>query len=61
MNHVMYADDICLLTPSAIGLQQMLGVCYNVSIENDIMFNPNRSIALVYKPKSNQLPCPTVN
>ena len=21
MNHVMYADDICLLAPSAIGLQ----------------------------------------
>ena len=24
MNHVIYADDICLLAPSAIGLQQML-------------------------------------
>ena len=23
MNHVIYADDICLLAPSAIGLQQM--------------------------------------
>ena len=23
MNHVMYADDICLLAPSAIGLQRM--------------------------------------
>ena len=24
MNHVMYADDICLMAPSAIGLQKML-------------------------------------
>ena len=29
MNHVIYADDICLLAPSAIGLQQMLDVCLN--------------------------------
>ena len=27
MNHVMYADDICRLAPSAIGLQRMLDVC----------------------------------
>ena len=26
MNHVMYADDICLLAPSASGLQRMLHV-----------------------------------
>ena len=27
MNHVMYADDICLLAPRAIGLQKLLDVC----------------------------------
>ena len=26
LNHVMYADDICLLATSAIGLQRMLDV-----------------------------------
>ena len=30
--HVMYADDICLLAPSAIGLQRMLDVCFAFSI-----------------------------
>ena len=30
MNHVIYyADAICLLAPSAIGIQQMLDVCFN--------------------------------
>ena len=45
MNHVIHADDICLLAPSAIGLQQMLDVCFNFSL-NDIIFNPVKSVCL---------------
>ena len=29
MNHVMYADDICLMAPSAIGMQKMLDMCFD--------------------------------
>ena len=32
INHVMYADDICLMAPSAIGLQKMLDVCFDFSL-----------------------------
>ena len=39
INHQMYADDICFLTPSALGLQKLLDVCYNFSQCNDIAFN----------------------
>ena len=39
INHVMYADHICLLAPSALGLQKLLDVCYNFSQCNDIVFN----------------------
>ena len=31
INHVMYADDICLLAPSALVLQKLLDVCDNFS------------------------------
>ena len=61
MNHVMYADDICLLAPSAIGLQRLLDVCFDFSIINDIMFNPIKSVCVVFKSKSNKLYCPTVS
>ena len=61
MNHVMYADDICLLAPSAIGLQQLLDVCFDFSIRNNIMFNPIKSVCVVFKSKSNKLYCPTVS
>ena len=52
-----YADDICLLAPSAIDLQRMLDVCFNFGIRNDItsMFNPIKSVCVVSKSKSNKL------
>ena len=28
MNHLMYADDICVMTLTAIALQQLLDVCW---------------------------------
>ena len=33
INHVMYADKICLLTPSVFGLQHMLDVCFDLFCE----------------------------
>ena len=55
MNHVMYADNICLLAPSDIGLQRMLDVCLDFSIRKDIKFNPIKSVCVVFKPKSSKL------
>ena len=62
MNHVIYADDICLLTLSAIGLQQMLDVCFNFSrsICNDIIFNLVTSVCVAFQPKKSKLFCPNV-
>ena len=36
INHVMYADNICLLARTALGLQKPLDVCYSFSQCNDI-------------------------
>ena len=60
MNHVMYADDICLMAPSAIGLQKMLDVCFDFSLRNDIMFNPVKSVCVTFKQKNSKLSCPSV-
>ena len=56
----MYADAICLLASSAIGLQRMLDVCFDFSIRNDININPIKSVCIVFKPKNNTLHCPNV-
>ena len=60
-NHVMYADDICLMAPSAIALQKMLNMCYEVSQSNDIIFNPIKSQCMVFKPNRFKLCSPAVN
>ena len=56
----MYADDICFLAPSALGLQKLLDVCYNFSQCNDIVFNSLKSVYMVLRPKKYKLFCPIV-
>ena len=40
----MYADDICLLAPSALGLQKLIKMYYDFSQDNDIIFNSLKSV-----------------
>ena len=60
INHVLYADDICLLAPTASAMQTLLDVCYEYGIDNDIVFNPIKSVCTVFKPKAYKLYLPTV-
>ena len=48
-NHVMYADDICLMALSAIALQKMLNLCYEHSKSIDIIFNHIKSQCMLFK------------
>ena len=60
INHVMYADDICLLAPSASAMQSLLDVCYDYGSDNDILFNPIKSVYTIFKPKTYELYLPPV-
>ena len=35
VNHLFYADDICLMAPSAMGLQQLINACEKYGIEQN--------------------------
>ena len=52
INHVMYADDICLLAPTASAMQYLLDACYEYGTDNDILFNPIKSVCTVLKLKA---------
>ena len=39
VNHVFYADDLCLMAPCAIALQALLYICHRYSIMVDLNFN----------------------
>ena len=39
----VHADAICLMAPSAIALQKLLNLCYELNQSNDIINNPIKS------------------
>ena len=49
INHILYADDLVLISPSSRGLNRLLGECENFGIRNDIIFNVNKSAAMCFK------------
>ena len=59
VNHVMYADDICLMAPSPAALQKLINICYDFSIQNNLSFNSTKSFCMVFKPRLYNLLCPT--
>jgi hypothetical protein len=48
-----YADDICLLSPSVHGLQEMVDLCLKYAQEFSILFNGSKSHFLRFCPKQN--------
>ena len=59
VNHVMYADDICLMAPSPAALQKLINICYNISAQNNLSFNCSKSFFMEFKPGLYRLSCPT--
>ncbi len=43
INHLLYADDIVLVSPSSAGLKKLLEVCEIFGKENDMLFNATQS------------------
>ena len=52
VNHLLYADDIVLISPSSRGLYKLLEECEKYGIETDIVFNASKSAVMCYKSKS---------
>ena len=60
VNHLFYADDICLMAPSAMGLQQLINACEKYGIEHDILYNPIKSKCMAVVPSRYKLNLPIV-
>ena len=65
------ADDICLISLSSAGMQQLLNMCHTYAKEYDLLCNDSKSYSLCFIPKCsifnrpvftlNHLNIPTVN
>ena len=60
INHVLYENDICLLAPTATAMQCMLDICHNYGLDNDVLFNPLKSVCMLFKPKGYTLYRPNI-
>ena len=52
INHIMYADDIVVVSPSSRGLQTLLRICEEYGASHDIKFNTAKSMIMIFRCKS---------
>ena len=50
INHLMYADDLVLISPSTRGLSSLIKECQQYGLESDILFNSSKSAVMFFKP-----------
>ena len=49
VNHLMYADDLVLIAPSAGGLNSLLKICGVFGTINAVKFNPVKSKVMIFR------------
>ena len=55
-----YEDDLCIMTPCTIALQELLHICHKYSISVDVNFNALKSFCIAFTPKPFKLSLPQV-
>ena len=48
INHMLYADDICIVSLSPLGLQQLLNIRNDYSELHDLTFNAKPSLSMYF-------------
>ena len=51
INHLCYADDLCLISLSSCGMQQLLHICNEYAAEHQLIYNGSKSFHYVSKEK----------
>ena len=60
INHVFYADNLCLMAPCVIALQKLINVCYQYSNEIDLNFNATKFFCIAFTLKYYKLLLPSL-
>ena len=50
LNHLCYADDLCLISLSSASMQKLLDMCSSYAIEHLLTYNGSKSFSLCFKP-----------
>ena len=52
VNHISYADDMCLLSFSTAGMQKLLNICDQYSNDHDLIYNSKKTMCMSFTTKS---------
>lgn len=52
VNHLFYADDLALLSPSIKGLNRLLRQCEEYGIAHDIVYNAKKSVVMIFRARN---------
>ena len=52
VNHLYYADDMVLLSPTPFGLQKLLDVCAEYANDHDMVFNTKKTVCMAILPRN---------
>jgi len=52
INHLCYADDLCLISLSSAGMQQLLHICNQYAADHHLLYNGLKSFSMCFKPKT---------
>ena len=50
INHLLYADDMCIIASSILGLQMLLDICKKFCIDSDIIINVSKTKCMYFYP-----------
>ena len=54
VNHMLYADDICIISLSLSGLQRLLNICADYSKLHDLKFKVKKSMCIYFSTTMNK-------
>ena len=49
LNHLWFAGDICRISLSSSGMQQLLNICQNYATNHQLLYNGAKSFSLCFK------------
>ena len=55
VNHLSYADDLCLICLSSAGMQKLLNVCSNYATEHSLSNNAKQVVLIVLESYNNKV------
>ena len=55
INNLLYADDLCIVSLSSAGLQQLQSICDQDCASHSLIFNVHKSVCMLFKSKMNKL------